>query len=192
MNRHRIFIAINPPENVKKALHSYQNKWSDIPANWTRKDNLHITLLFLGYLTDQELLDVISDTERIIADQETFQINLNKIIFGPLKKMPPRMIWATGDKSKEFTKLQRDLENNLYSEPLPGTEKREKGNYFTPHITLARLKNWEFKEIEVDEMPEVNEDINLSFTAESIEIMESELKKGGPNYIFLESFNLKS
>lgn len=189
--RHRIFIAINLPENIKKRLYECQNKWPDIPANWTKKDNLHITLLFLGYLTDQELLEVIRDVEKIISSKESFQIKLNKIIYGPPKKMPPRMIWATGEKSEEFTKLQRELENNLYSEPLPGTEKREKGNYFTPHITLARLKNWEFREIEVDEIPEINEDINLSFTVESIEIMESELKRGGPEYIVLESFQLK-
>lgn len=190
--RHRIFIAINLPENIKRKLSDYQQKWPEVPAKWTKKDNLHITLLFLGYLTDQELLEVIRDTEKIICQQESFQINLNKIIYGPPKKTPARMIWAVGEPSTEFTNLQKNLEKDIYCEPLPKSEKREKGNYFTPHITLARLSSWEFCKMETDEIPEVNENINLSFCAESIEIMESELKKGGPKYIILESFQLKS
>ena len=58
------------------------------------------------------------------------------------------------------------------------------------HITLARLRQWEFNKIEPEEKPEINEDINLTFEVNSIEVMESELKRGGPNYIVLESCRL--
>jgi 2'-5' RNA ligase len=190
--RHRIFIAINLPENTRKRLLSYQEKWPNLPIKWTYKDNLHITLLFLGYLTDEELLDVIRDAEKIITQKESFQISLNKIIYGPPKKLPPKMIWAIGETSEEFTDLQKSLEEGVYNEPLPDSEKREKGNYFTPHVTLGRLKSFEFNQMDLEEIPEINEDINLSFLVESIEIMESELKKNGPHYTILESFQLKN
>ena len=191
MNRHRIFIAINISESAKKRLWDYQKKWSELPVRWTYKQNLHITLLFLGYLTDQELLDVIRDAEKVITNCEPFQLTLNKIIYGPPKKMPPKMVWATGEPSEELKTLQRNLEENVYSEPFPADEKREKGNYFAPHITLGRIKSWEFKSIEPEEVPEINEDISITIPVESIEIMESELKKCGPEYIILESFQLK-
>jgi 2'-5' RNA ligase len=55
---------------------------------------------------------------------------------------------------------------------------------------LARISEWEFKKFEIDERPEINEEIDLFFTAESIEVMESELKRGGPVYTILESHNL--
>lgn len=191
MNRHRIFIAINIPESAKKRLWDYQKKWPELPIRWTYKQNLHITLLFLGYLTDQELLDVIKDAEKIIKSCEPFQIILNKIIYGPPNKIPPKMVWAVGEPSEELKNLQRSLEANVYSEPFPADEKREKGNYFTPHITLGRIKSWEFKSIEPEEVPEINEEISITIPVESIEIMESELKRGGPEYIMLESFQLK-
>ena len=35
--------------------------------------------------------------------------------------------------------------------------------------------------------PEISEDIDLTFTVETIEVMESELKRGGPQYTILES-----
>lgn len=162
--RHRIFIAINLPEYIKKKLADYQSKWPDLPARWIKKENLHITLEFLGDTTDEELLDVLKNTKELAEKHEPFFINLNKIIYGP-PKGAPRMVWATGEKIKEF-----DL---------------------SPHITLARLKTWELRQIEQEERPDINEDINLSFEVSSIEIMESELKKGGPIYTILESCPLK-
>jgi len=71
------------------------------------------------------------------------------------------MIWATGEKIKEF---------NLF-----------------PHINLGRIKTWQFRQIEPEERPEINENINLSFEVNSIEIMESRLKRTGPDYTILES-----
>ena len=75
------------------------------------------------------------------------------------------MIWAVGEKIQEFN--------------LPS------------HITLGRIKAWEFRKIEPEERPIVDEEINLTFEVNSIEVMDSQLKKGGPTYTILESFPLK-
>jgi len=162
--RHRIFIAINLPQEVKKELGSFKSKWPELPARWTKKDNLHITLEFLGYVSDEELLKVFQGTGELASKHQSFEIHLNKIIYGPPKK-PPRMIWAIGKRIGEL---------NL-----------------VPHITLARIRAWDFRRIEPEERPEVNEDIDLTFEVDSIEIMESVLGRGGPTYTILKSFPLK-
>ncbi len=94
---HRIFIAVNLPENTKKKLAEYEEKWPNLPVRWTKKENLHITLVFLGYLNDEELLEVINATKEISSKNKPFSIILNKIIYGPPKKMPPRMVWVEGE-----------------------------------------------------------------------------------------------
>ena len=210
--RHRIFIAINLPEEIKKKLADYQDKIEELftpyrtegsgagPCRWTKKENLHITLAFLGYLSDEELLEVINLTKEAVSKNHSFSINLKKIIYGPpyqskhgtgqAPKKPPRMVWTEGEKSEELGKLQRDLENSL-SGSSPGLE-NEEGRGYTPHITLGRLKQWEFRQVEPEERPEINEEINLSFEVNSIEVMESELKRVGPDYTILESCPLKS
>ena len=191
--RHRIFIAINLPEDIKKKLIGYQAKWPELPIRWTKKDNLHITLMFLGYLSDEELLEVLKSTKEAVSKHQPFFINLKKIIYGPPKKLPPRMIWAEGKKSKELGKLQKDLENSLLSsEALAKEDLTIEARPYAPHITLGRIKAWEFRKIEPEERPEVNEEINLNFEVNSIEVMESELKRGGPEYTILESCLLKS
>ena len=189
--KHRIFIAINLPEDAKKKLVEYQDKWPDLPVRWTKKENLHITLIFLGYLSDEELLDVIETTKKTADNNSVFSINLNKVCYGPPKKMPPRMVWVTGEKSKELGKLQSDLENSLLSSAALVKEGLSENRPHSPHITLGRIKTWEWRQMEVEERPEVNEEISLTFEVNSIEVMESQLRRGGPNYTVLESFQLK-
>lgn len=189
---HRVFIAINLPENIKKKLTDYQLKWPELPCRWTKKENLHITLAFLGYLTDEELFEVCKITKEVALRHEPFFINLNKILYGPPKK-PPRMIWIEGEGSKELGKLQKNLENALSSaQALTKADIEQETRPYTSHITMGRLKQWEFMQIEIEERPEVNEDVSFNFEVKSIEIMESRLKRGGPDYSILESCPLKS
>jgi 2'-5' RNA ligase len=187
--RHRIFIAINLPENIRKKLSSYQDKWQEVPAKWVSSDNIHITLEFLGYLTDQELGDVCMIAKEVIKRNKSFSINLNKICYGPLPLNPkksPKMIWAIGQDVKELANLKNDLEKSLLESVRFSPENRK----FIPHITLARISEWEWKKIEPEERQEVDENTDLLFSVESVEVMESELKRGGPRYTILESILL--
>jgi 2'-5' RNA ligase len=186
--RHRIFVAINLPTDIKKQLFLYSEKWTDLPARWTSKDNLHITLEFLGDLTDIEIGEVCQIVKDVAERQKSFSINLNKIIFGPPKKDLPRFVWAVGEISEELAELKSDLQECLLEKVA---FRPEPGRGFIPHITLARISEWEFRKFDLDERPEINEDIDLFFTAESIEVMESELKRGGPVYTVLESHQLQ-
>ena len=185
--RHRIFIAINLPEEIKKELFLYAKKWPELPARWTIIDNLHITLEFLGYLTDEEIGEVCMAVKDVAERHSCFSLNINQILYGPPKKMPPRMVWAEGKKSKELSRLREDLENYLTEKISFVPENR----IFAPHITLARISAFEFRAIEPEERPEINEKIDLPFTVESIEVMESVLRRSGPIYTILESHNLQ-
>ena len=202
--KHRIFIAINLPEDIKKRLADYQSKWPELPIRWTKKENLHITLAFLGYLNDDEILEICKITKEVASRNQSFSINLNKIFYGPPNKIPPRMVWVEGEKSKELGKLQKDLENSLLSSDLSAEARRAEAEAsvqedsarearpYAPHITLGRIRTWEFRQIEPEERPDVNEEISLNFEVNSIEVMESQLKRGGSEYAVLESCLLKS
>ena len=187
MRKHRVFIAINLPADIKKRLANYQSGWPELPTRWTKKENLHITLVFLGYLKEEEILDVLKMTEEVVSKHKSFSINLNEICYGPPKKMPPRMVWVRGEKSKELSDLKYELEDALISEVGFSPKKRP----FAPHITLGRIHQWEFKNIEIEDRPEIKEEINLSFPVDSIEIMGSHLKRGGAEYVVLDSYQLE-
>lgn len=181
MNRHRIFIAINLPNNIKKNLAKYRERWSEIPAKWVKEDNIHLTLEFLGYVSDQDVLDIINITRDAVSEHSSFFINLNKVSYGPDNKIPPKMIWVSGEVSEELNSLKQGLDK-----ALDIVETRR----FTPHITLARVKKWAWQRIDPDERENINEDINFNLDVNSIEVMESVLKRGGSEYTILESIKL--
>lgn len=187
--RHRVFIAINLPAEVKKELAKFYDKWPELPAKWTAKDNLHITLEFLGDLTDVEIGGACEIVKEVAKRHNSFSINLSSVAYGPILRQgfggrAPKFVWSLGEKSDELVDLKIDLQEYLLEKV---NFKPEAGRAFVPHITLARISEWEFRKFDLDERPEINEEIDLVFTAESIEVMESELKRGGPVYTILES-----
>ncbi|UMX47446.1 MAG: RNA 2',3'-cyclic phosphodiesterase [Candidatus Nealsonbacteria bacterium DGGOD1a] len=191
-NLHRIFIAINLPDKLRNELGLFQDRWPELPARWTKMESLHITLNFLGNANDEEVCEICKNAAEIAMRHEPFDLTIDKVAYGPvgnLSKKPPKMIWAVGNSSPELGALQKDLETSLYE--FCGGEYRESEIYsFAPHITLARLQLAGLAQMEPEEIPEINEKISRTFMVESIEVMESQLKKGGPAYTILESLKL--
>jgi len=196
MRKHRIFIAVNLPEKVRDKLADYKEKWPELPGRWTKPENLHITLAFIGYSSDEGLAEACGIIKKVAEKHQPFSVNINKICYGPKsnsvyaeENKSPRMVWAIGEKSKEFSSLKKDLDDSL----LGSSEIRfsEENKEFSPHITLARIKTWEWAKIEPEERPEINEDVDINFSVDSIEVMESELKRGGSEYEIIDSAGLE-
>lgn len=186
----RIFISINLPEDIKKRLASYQDKWPELPARWTKPENIHITLIFIGYANDEELVEVCRIVKEAASRHSGFSVRINKVCYGPPKKMPPRMVWAVGERSSEFASLKEGLEKSLAGSGRIRFSPEKRESHI--HITLARIRQMEWRRIEPEERPEIEEGIDLSFPVNSIEIMESKLKRGGAEYTILESVPLSS
>ena len=153
---HRIFIAINLPEEIKEELSKIQDKFDFDWARRTKKENLHITLEFVGSVSDKELENIFKKAEDFAKKTKAFEVILGKVGYFP-DNLLPKYIFATG------------------------------GKY---HITLARIRQWQWKRIESDDRPEIAQTIDLKLKANSIEVMESFLKRGGPEYRILESYPL--
>lgn len=181
----RIFLAINLPESIRSKLAGIQSKHPELPARWTREENIHATLLFLGYVEDDEIPGILEMVEEVAGRHGPFSLKIERICYGPFNKTP-RMVWAVGESSEAFGKLQADLDNSF-----SGTSFKRKGKAYSLHITLARIRKWDFKKIEVEERPQVEEDVSLEFEVDSVEVMESKLKRSGAEYAVLQSFPLK-
>jgi len=185
---HRIFIAINFPENIKAELLNLQKRWPTLPCHWIGKENMHLTLAFLGNVSDEELNVIFNIAKEIVEKNKQFSINFIKSAYGPGTRPPPRLVWIEGKKSRELSKLKEDLDALLSQKINFQPEKRE----FLPHITLGRINTWNWKRIEPEERPDVEVETSLEIPVKSIEIMESHLKKTGAEYTILMSAKLTS
>lgn len=153
---HRVFIAINLPEDIKEELVKIQERYFELPCRWTKKENLHITLEFIGNISNEELKRIFEDVQHRMLNIPAFEVELDKISYFPDGNLP-KYIFATGEKY---------------------------------HITLARISQWGWRKINPEDRPDVSEKINLKFKVNSVEVMESFLKKGGSEYRVLKSFKL--
>lgn len=181
---HRIFLAINLPSDVKQILGSFKEKWKELPARWVKEENLHITLIFFGYLKDSTISKISEVVRDVVHLYRPFDVILQKIIYAPPRVRPPHMIWVL---PKERDRL-RELYENI-SRPLLKLNIKCAENEFVPHITLARIRKMEFRLMDDEERPMIDEEINLRFEVRGVELMESHLKREGPQYITLERFD---
>jgi len=129
----RIFIAIDLPDNIR---HGLTGLGGSLPRVRTvPPDQLHLTLKFIGEVEGGKLLDIKECLQETAQKNKKFAIRLKEVgVFPP--RSTPRVLWA-GVKPKEPVAILRNqIESTLKKIGIPG-EKRK----FSPHITLARLKN---------------------------------------------------
>jgi len=190
----RLFIAINLPKDIKKNLEDLEREIQGLfpeemeeVIRWIKKDNLHITLLFIGSTSDEKIPQIGEIIKEVVYNQKPFSLNFKKICYGPPKKIPPRLVWLELERSPELLRITRELKKEAMEKNiLREAEKRE----FSPHITLGRIRTWQWKRINPEERPEIEREISLNFEVKSIEIMESVLKRTGAEYSIFKSIKL--
>lgn len=194
IKKHRIFIAINLPTSIKRRLLELRQKWPGLPVRWTSPENLHLTLVFIGYVSDDQLAEICRITKEVAGKYPPFELKFNRVIYGPSslktdKGQPDsqtRMLWLEGEKSEILTRLKDDLENTLLESQRSGFYRKE-NRQFKPHLTLARMKD-EWRNYTLK--PTINLEFRETVFVETIEVMESELLPGGAQYTILETCNL--
>ena len=121
----RLFIAIKFSENIKKELIRQINSLKDQSekGNFTRIENLHLTLAFIGESMR------ISDIKKIIdgIPEESFEIRISGSgRFGTL-------YWVGIKNEPKLFGIAKYLRDELDIKGIPVDKKP-----FSPHITLAR------------------------------------------------------
>lgn len=139
----RIFIALQLNVSLQRFLGALISRASqELPdQRWVDPTGIHVTLAFLGELTDEQVVEVIHATEEAALKAIPFEYRLKGLgIFGSPQQ--PRVIWM-GIEDLPSIKLQgspmRYVHHRLSRElELRGFEVEKRP--FAPHLTLARVK----------------------------------------------------
>ena len=168
----RAFIAIEMPENVKQEMIKIQkevDRLGLIKGKFTEFENLHLTLKFLGEISESELRAVKDKLEGIKF--EPFECELNEL--GVFSEEFIRIIWV-GLKGENLFQIQKDVDKALQDIFPPE-------NRFMAHVTLARPKYVEDKQVFINELKKISLE-KLKFQVNSVSLKESELTKQGAKY----------
>jgi RNA 2',3'-cyclic 3'-phosphodiesterase len=126
----RLFTGIELPEEVVQRLSMARAGLSG--AHWTDPDNYHITVRFVGDVSDAEANHFADALAAVSFD--SFDIELSGL--GSFGGNKPRTIWAGVKSSPALQLLQKAHERAARMAGLPPETRN-----FVPHVTLARLKN---------------------------------------------------
>ncbi|PID52453.1 MAG: hypothetical protein CR972_02070 [Candidatus Moraniibacteriota bacterium] len=140
----KIFIGIDVDVHLKKAITRSVKQWKDLPIKWHKEDSLHISLLSLGWVREDDVLDVIAVLASFCMEHATpFSVDFEKI--EAVAKDPKehditkaQIVRLIGKESDQLYKLYVDLAEILHV-PI------EKKKAFKPHIEIGRMraKKWQ-------------------------------------------------
>ncbi len=176
----RIFIAIEIPDAIKKAILRQQDILSNLlpQVRFIEASSWHITLAFIGEITCSQLQQTLQATQIAARQCHPAELALGNIsCFGPVKQ--PRVIFIeTTGQTQQLAAIHQTLAQALQDVGVAYDRKA-----FAPHITLARNS----RPLPADWYAESAKAANglpqaPHFRAEELVVMQSELRASGAKY----------
>lgn len=175
----RCFIAIDLPDEIKNELKRIQNLLSNASMKLVEPDNLHLTLAFLGEVTDFEV-NQIKETLKQIR-QEKFIAHLGNIGVFPSESFI-RVAWVALEPAEKFKELNKKIILAI-KQTLKVDER------FESHVTLARVKFIQDKKKFIEKLEKIQVK-HLEFKVDSFALKKSTLTRTGPVYEDIVKFSL--
>ena len=185
-NEKRLFIAIDIPELIKDNIYNFAKTLlaEDRQIKVVHTRNIHITLKFLGNMNIGEIEKIKKAIKETADTFDKFKYEVNGIINAFPNPCNARVVFLEiGSGGKEISEIYNRLEDNLSRIKI----RKEKRN-FSPHITIARIKDKKNIEKLIN-----NNKMNPTSLLDcpGITLFESRLKPHGAEYIILGSYSLK-
>jgi 2'-5' RNA ligase len=139
MEQIRSFIAIELPDELKSELVRLEARLKSggqSGVKWVDPYGIHLTLKFLGSIAVDRVEGITRAMEEAARGISPFRLEVKELgVFPNLKRVQVAWVGISGEADK-LVQLQKRIESNLA--PLGfAPESRP----FTPHLTLARLRN---------------------------------------------------
>ncbi len=189
----RTFVALEMNEDLHHHLERVIDQMAQVlpTARWVDPMSIHLTLAFLGELTDAQLTEAMQAAKIAAQQANPFTYHLSRLgIFGSPQQ--PRVLWMGIDEpSGALTRLQRILNQELEQRGFE-IDKRP----FSPHLTLARFK----QPLLLDQQQGLQRILAgkqqsmipvRECTVEHVSVMKSELLRTGVRYTCLEEYMLE-
>jgi RNA 2',3'-cyclic 3'-phosphodiesterase len=129
---YRLFVAIDLPDETKDAIAGIVDRRL-AGARWLPREQLHLTLRFIGDADDKLFHEIKTGLESV--KEKPFPLTLKGVGHFPPKR-EPRVLWVGGEGNEQLNNLQRRIELEVAKTGIEADMRR-----FSPHITIARLKD---------------------------------------------------
>lgn len=190
----RTFIALEMSASLRRRLKGFFRQVASALPSLHRVDSagIHLTLAFLGELTDEQVTSAISAAQDAAQSVSQFSYRLTQPgIFGSPRQ--PRVLWmGIEEQSGALQTLHRALTAELEARGFE-TERRP----FSPHLTLARCRapltpNEQAALQRLLTRPPAQRTASQRYLVTGIQVIKSELQQSGARYTVLFHAPLRS
>ena len=187
----RAFIAVEVGDEMTQALAEAQATLKQSlyfsTFRWVAAENIHITLKFLGDVLPNQVGAIQAALASITPQHALFRLTATDLgVFPNLNR--PSVLWVgLQGEMTQLHNLRDDVERVIAPLGFP-TESRP----FSPHLTLARLKDPSRAEVEALRDMVRRDPVGMlgEIGVAEISLMQSELSPRGPRYTRLAQFDL--
>lgn len=187
MEKIRIFLGVGLGEisSLNKWIIFLRQLGYEDQLRWTRPDQWHITLKFIGDFSVSLIPELTGKLRNGFSQKAGMQLVLKGAgFFGALRS--PKVLWAGVESSDWLDELNKIAEDNCQETGIPESPKP-----FSPHLTLARIRNIKSPERLINEV-EAHENTRwCQQQVQEVILYKSELTQDGPVYSVLDKFELK-
>jgi RNA 2',3'-cyclic 3'-phosphodiesterase len=184
----RLFVALEIAPAVRTNFAALMNDLRALDAKssakkprWTRPENLHVTLKFIGNVVPEKLHGIRTALAGVRSERP-LELCFRGLGFFPDGKRP-RVVCAGVFGSQNLVALAADIDRGLAGFGVPSEQR-----LFIPHLTLARC---EPGAISPGSRVAIENDAAREFgdlRATEFHLIESKLKPSGAEYTTLQSF----
>ena len=177
----RCFISFDISEEARKEIarieKEIQGKFPGLKARFVGPENMHLTLKFLGEISDEQAGRVKEALKKVRFGK--FKARLNAL--GVFIPSFIKVLWIDLVPKEKIAELHQQIDSLLHEEGF----KKDKG--FETHITLARVKSVKDKEMLIKTLKEMK--IRpVEFTISGFSFRKSTLTPEGPIYEDIAKF----
>jgi RNA 2',3'-cyclic 3'-phosphodiesterase len=182
----RLFIAVQIPDAIKTDIEKTQAELRRaLPeggVRWTRREQFHLTLRFLGNVEAQRVEALANELRQVCRSFAPLKLRAERIGFFPDLRRP-RVVWVgVRDQQDRLPALQAAVQTATQAFTVEEPEGK-----FTGHVTLGRIKNIRRQEAEAlaKAASGMAERFFGEWTAVQLEVMRSELSPTGARHTCL-------
>jgi 2'-5' RNA ligase len=188
MEEVRCFIAIELPDGIKRGLRELQARLGagcSAPVKWVDPENIHLTLKFLGNVAADRLDEISLAMNEAARGTSSFSLEVKELGVFPNPRRV-QVVWVgLGGEVDKLARLQQRIESNLEKLGFP-----PEGRRFTPHLTLARVRD-QATPSERERLGQLITETEFAaaskFMVDSVRLIKSQLTREGPIYTRLSS-----
>lgn len=169
----RLFFALWPDEETRNQLYNVSQQYKDENVKLVKKSNLHMTLEFLGELTQEKQQELTKKISHIKS--KPFKLELTHVGFW--KK--PQVLWIGSTHTPEALKqLVNSIKTHVKQLEIK-TDDRE----YRPHVTIAR---------KAKQLISIKEPFHITWQVNSFALVVSNSTKEGVEYKVIKVWGFRN